>query len=305
MLAPPVIVTAVEPADDELVARLRRHVEVLAGILGERHYRRPSALEAAAAYVERELAGAGYPVESQPFDADGATVRNLEAAHPAAAAGRPGLVIGAHYDTAPGTPGADDNASAVAALIEVARRLRPAALGRPLRFVAFTNEEPPFFGSSLMGSAVHARRCRLRGEKLAGMLCLESLGYFAPNPGGQAWPSSLPKPIRRLLGTRGDFLAMVSNVRSAPLLRRLRRGFRRSSDLPLRAGVVPGWVRGVHLSDHASYHAAGYPAVMLTDTAAYRNPHYHRPSDLPATLDYQRLASAVRGVTGAVKGMNG
>ena len=273
---------------------------MLAGILGERHYRRPSALDAAAAYVSRELAAVGYAVDEQPFDAAGVTVRNLEAAHPSAADELPGLIVGTHYDTAPGTPGADDNASAVAALIEVARLLRPARPRRPLRFVAFANEEPPFLGTTLMGSAVHARRCRARGETLIGMICLESLGYYAPAPGGQRWPDAIPKPIRRLLGDRGDFLAMVSNLASRRLLRRLRRGFRRSSDLPLRAHALPGWIPAIHLSDHASYWRAGYRAVMATDTAFYRNPHYHRPGDVPATLDYPRLAAAVRGLVGGV-----
>jgi hypothetical protein len=287
-------------AEQELAQRLRVHVERLAGLIGERHLRRRSALEAAAAVIEREFAALGDAVERQTYDAGGGEVANLIVERRGVQ--QPGdiVILGAHYDTVEGTPGADDNASAVAVLIEVARLLRNHLAQRTLRFVAFACEEPPHFYTQTMGSDVYARRCRERGEKLVGALCLEMVGYYSTEPDSQQLPSEVPRILRPAFPHRGDFLASVGNFRSWRLAWAFRRGFKRAVRFPLYSIVLPEAVHSIRLSDNSSFWDYGYPALMLTDTSFLRNPHYHRPTDTPETLDYVRMARAAVGVAGGV-----
>ena len=288
-----------------LAARLRRHVEMLAGLIGPRNLAYPSAYEAARAYVGRELEGCALEVRELPYRCGRAEVANLEAVMPGRRNDLPPLVVGAHYDTCGDTPGADDNASAVAGLIEMARALASApgvGARRPIRFVAFANEEPPYFMSEQMGSLVYARACRARGERLLGMICLEMIGYFQTGKGSQPYPPQLPAPMRLLLPSRASFLVLISDMACSRLTYRLRRkiGVNARLDqtlpkMPIFAfGLPPMMTGGVHmLSDHWSFRQAGYAATMATDTALVRNPHYHLATDRPETLDYERLAQAV------------
>ena len=299
-----------------LETNLRRHVDALAGVIGERNLvRHPGALEAAARYVEDALRSFGLSPEAQTFRAAGQPVRNIEAA--IAGSRRPGKVwvLGAHYDSAPGTPGADDNASAVAALLEVTRLLAvgssassPSSSSRPprdtVRFVAFANEEPPFYKGPEMGSLVYARRCRQRGEDVAGMVNLEMVGYFRPGE-PQAYPPGLDSPLLRpMLREPADFVGFVGDVRSFFLTRKCNALFRAVTDLPSIWAAGPAFA-GADMSDHWSFWEQKYRAVMVTDTSFFRNPHYHKTTDTPDTLDYPALAKVTAGIAGVMRGLAG
>jgi len=286
---------------DALADNLRRHVDRLAGVIGPRHPGRPLSLVAAAELVARELAAAGYDVERQPYVAHDRDVENLVAELPGTARPDEIVVVGAHYDTERGTPGADDNASAVAVLLEAARAMRSAACERTVRFVAFTCEEAPHFYTSDMGSQVYARRCRARGERVVAMLSLEMLGYYSSAPGSQQAPPSLPRFLRWILPGTADFVAAVGNLPSWRLLWRFRRGFKRAVAFPLFSICLPEFVREIRLSDNSSFWDQGYPALMVTDTSFLRNPHYHEPTDTPETLDYGRMSLVTRGVVGGLR----
>ncbi len=283
-------------SESVLIDNLRRHVDRLAGAIGPRHTGLPSALAAAATLVERELVSAGYVVERQNYLAGGQEVSNLIAELPGSGRADEIVVVGAHYDTVPTTPGADDNASAVAVLLEVARLMRTWQTERTIRFVAFTCEESPHFHTGEMGSQAYAGRCRSLGERVVGMLCLEMVGFYSSAPDSQRIPSAIPSFLRWIFPPRGDFLAAVGNLRSWKLLWKFRRGFRRTKRCPLFAIVLPEAIRDIRRSDNSSFWDQSYPALMLTDTSYLRNPHYHLATDTPETLDYKRMGAVVRGV---------
>jgi Zn-dependent M28 family amino/carboxypeptidase len=170
-----------------------------------------------------------------------------------------------------------------------------------VRFVAFACEEPPYFNYDSMGSQHHARQARLRGEKIAGMLCLEMVGYFSDKPGSQQIPPTIPRLMRPLFPRRGNFLAAVGNLPSWKLAWQFRRGFKRGTRLPLFSIVLPERIHEIRLSDNSSFWDQGYPALMLTDTSFLRNPHYHQATDTPETLDYARMADVTLGVAAAIQ----
>jgi Zn-dependent M28 family amino/carboxypeptidase len=276
--------------------RLQRHVEWLAGGIGERNVWRPAALAAAAAYIRGEFEALGLEVRAQRYRALGVDCENLEVVLPGRSAPGEIVLVGAHYDTVRGTPGADDNASGVAALIEIARALRAAPLARTLKLVAFVNEEAPFFFWGEMGSKVYARAARRRGDDIRLMLSLEMLGCYDDTPGSQAYPPLL----KWFYPERGNFIAFVSNLASRRALRGLVGAFRAHSDFPAESLAAPALVPGVAWSDQLSFWRAGYRAVMVTDTAFYRNRDYHRASDAPARLRYPEMARVVEGLAAAV-----
>jgi hypothetical protein len=281
-----------------MTERLFGHVDVLASLIGERNSRRPSAIEAAKVYISRQLMEAGYAVAEQPYAVSSRAAVNLEVTLAGTRPELPELVVGAHYDSAVGTPGADDNASAVAALIEIARAMKDFQPRRTVRFVFFDTEEMPHFMLNEMGSQQHAALCRREGRRLRGMICLESIGYFArPQPAGGApgWAVKLLRPLG------GRHVVLVSNLRSAPFCYALfwalfRAGWWRTITLAL-----PSRIKLIHLSDHRGYWEHGYRAAMVTDTALLRNPNYHEPTDLPQTLDFARLAKLTTALIGAIQ----
>jgi len=277
-----------------LADRLRRHVNTLAGEIGERHVWRPKALEAAARYIEAEFSAVGYEVASQAYETHGVSCRNLEVTVPGAS--KAIVLAGAHYDTVAGSPGADDNASGVAGLIEIARALRPLQPACAVKLVAFVNEEPPFFFFGEMGSKVYAEAARRRGDDIRAMLSLEMLGCYSDARGSQAYPPFL----KWLYPDRGDFIAFVSNLRSRGVLDEVVRAFRAGSDFPAERLASPGFVPGVSWSDQLSFWRAGYPAVMVTDTAFYRYPHYHQPTDTPDRIAFPEMARVVDGLAKAI-----
>ena len=271
---------------------LRAHVEALAGTIGERHVFRPHALAAAADYIDAAWRAQGYVPERETFTANGVGCANLVIT-------RPGpvdeiLLIGAHYDTVRGSPGADDNASGVAGLLELSHAFTAVTPSVTVRLVAFTNEEPPFFFTRQQGSVVHARAARARGERIALMVSLEMLGYYDDRPGSQHYPPL----FRWFYPDRGDFLGFVGDLRSRAAMRKAAAAFRAAGDLPLETCATLRWIPGVGSSDHAPFWRQGYRAFMATDTAYHRNPHYHTAGDVPGTLDYGRFAAAVAGLAG-------
>lgn len=288
---------ALPPSSDRETAvetALRGHVQKLAGTIGERHVRKPEALRAAAAYIEAELRSYGYKVGEQKFATDGVMVRNLEVERPGVRDAGSILIVGAHYDTARGTPGANDNGSGVAATLVLARRLAREVnpLGQTVRFVFWANEEPPYFQTDQMGSLVYARRCHERKERIAGVLSLETLGYYTDVPETQHYPAL----IRGDYPDRGNFVTFVADRTSRPLLESAIGAFRRNSAFPSEGLAAPAWMEGIGWSDHWSFWQQEVQAVMVTDTAPFRYPHYHQSTDTPDQVVYDRLARVVTGL---------
>ncbi len=275
-----------------LQTALVEHVHELATTIGERNVFRPDALAAAANYIEQAFTAAGYTVERQAYDVGDIICANLIVEIPGRT--RPGeiVVVGAHYDTVRGSPGANDNASGMAAVLALARRWHGTKPDRTLRFVAFVNEEPPFFRTPRMGSVVYARRCAERGENIVAMLTPETIGYYSDERGSQRYPP----PFSLFYPNRGDFIAVVGNWRSRALVRRAVRTFRHTTDFPSEGAAPPGWIPGVGWSDHWAFWQQGYPGIMFTDTAPFRYPHYHRATDTADQIDYDRFTRVVSGI---------
>ena len=283
---------------DVIRANLTRHLTYLSVTLGDRSVCRPGNLKAAEDYVSQNFAAMGYTPRRQGF-----TYLNEEVGNIIAGDENPGgyYILGAHYDTVAGTPGADDNASGVAVLLEAARLARNLTPPRPWAFIGFTCEEPPAFATPAMGSRVYAQQARRQNAKISGMLCLEMVGYYSNTPGSQ----SLPLPLK-LLGypTTGNFIGLVSDRRSRPLMVRLAAAIKGAGPLPAVTLSVPfeGHILPeVRLSDHASFWDEGYPAVMLTDTAFMRNPNYHGPGDVMDHLDLPAMTELTRGLVNFIE----
>ncbi len=283
--------------------RLRGHVEQLAARIGERNLGRPGTLEAAADYIEAQWRSNGYEVRRQVYEVHGVASANLEATLAGDARAQEILVIGAHYDTVPGSPGANDNASGVAALLEIASALRTLRPNLTLRFVAFVNEEQPFFMTHRQGSRVYAREARARGEDIRLMVALETIGYYSDAPGSQRYPPL----FGYFYPNRANFVGLVSDFRSRRTMRRLARAFREASNFPLQHVATFRFIPGVAWSDHLSFWSEGYRAVMVTDTAFNRYAYYHSAEDTPDKLTYVPFAQVTTGLARAFSAlaMNG
>ena len=287
-------------ASDEVTTHLKRDVAVLAGDFGERNLRdskRRGALQAAREYIAGELAAAGHTVSRQTYVVGDAHAENLEVEVRGTDMADEIIVVGAHYDTAENTPGANDNASGVAALLAIARHpLSGIAWRRTVRLVAFCTEEPPFTRTAEMGSWIYARACRRHGDAIAGMLSLETLGYYADSH----HPEHAPFPLRHASPWRPDFLAVLGNLSSRELVAQVVSAFEETANIRCVGAALPGILPGVRSSDHWSFWKEGYRAVMLTDTAWLRYRHYHRPSDTPDKLDFRRLTKVISSVAHAL-----
>jgi len=263
----------------------------LAGEIGERNLSHYPRLLEAAHYVETELTGAGYQVRRDSYEIEGKTCSNLEVE--LGGVSRDIVLIGAHYDSVFGSPGANDNASGVAALLALARRFATTHNSKTVRFVAFVNEEPCYFLTAQMGSYVYAARCRQRGDQISAMISLETIGYFSNRAGSQRYPV----PGLGLLYPRtGNFIGFVGNVPSRALLRAALGEFRQRARIPSEGAALPAMVPGVGWSDQWSFWHYGYPGIMITDTAPFRYPHYHADSDTPEKLDYDSMTHVVSGI---------
>ena len=286
--------------ETELRGRLEFHVRTLAGDIGERNVLTPNALARAEEYIRRVFDGSGYLVAEQTYDIPlepSLTVRNIEVEISGTAAPGDIVIIGAHYDTVPGCAGANDNTTGIAGVLELARLLSGRTMDRTVRLVAFVNEEPPFFRTDLMGSRVYARRCRERDENVVAMLSLETIGFYADEPGSQKYPF----PFSQFYPDTGNFIGFVGNLGSGSLTRRAIRAFRESTEFPSEGIAAPAWIPGIGWSDHWSFWREGYPGVMITDTAPFRYPHYHTPQDTPDRIDYDRFTRVVMGVARVVE----
>lgn len=282
-----------------LEQRLMAHVRVLAETIGERNLHHPTALRAAAEYVRRVWRDQGFEVGEERFEVLGQACMNLAVEQKGTE--RPGTIVlvGAHYDSVIGSPGANDNATGVAVLLEMSRAMRGEPLSRTVRFVAFVNEEPPYFLTEHMGSREHARRARQRGEDIAVMLSLETLGYYSSAARSQRYPF----PLGAFYPRTGNFLGVVANLPSRRLLVGFLEHFMSVSDFPVEGIATFEWIPGINWSDHWSFWKEGYPALMLTDTAPFRYPEYHSLRDLPGKVNGPEFARAAYGIIQAVRRM--
>jgi hypothetical protein len=294
---------------DEIALReeLRANVQKLAGEIGERNMWHYAQLNAAADFIEASFSQAGLRTRRDSYETGGQPCHNIEAEIPG---NRPEIiVIGAHYDSVFGSPGANDNGSGAAAVLALAKRFAareteqsPAGRtpNKTLRFVAFVNEEPPYFLSGEMGSQVYARRCKERGEKISAMISLETIGYFSDAPHSQTYPS----PGLGLFYPKvGNFIGFVSNVQSRALLRRVIALFRKHAKISSEGASLPAFIPGVSWSDQWSFWQHGYPAIMVTDTAPFRYPYYHSSNDTPDKLDYDRFTLVVSGMEKVIQAL--
>jgi Zn-dependent M28 family amino/carboxypeptidase len=285
-------------ADQEIVENnLRKTVSYVAGHIGERSVIAYDNLQKTAQFIEISFHAMGYDVHSQDYTAQMRKVRNLVAELPGSSKANEIIVIGAHYDTVDDCPGADDNTSGVAGLLELARLLHGSHPERTIRFVAFVNEEPPWFQTKDMGSLVYAKELKRRNENVISAMSLETIGMYSDEEGSQQYPAVLGS----LYPKQGNFIAFVGNVSSAALVRRSVASFRRTVSFPAEGAAAPAAITGVSWSDQWSFWEEGYPAVMVTDTAPFRNANYHRPTDTPDTLDYKRMALVVSGLKAVVE----
>ncbi len=276
---------------------LKRHVVALAGAIGERNVWRPGTLTRAAEHIENTWRDQGYSVRRQTFTAAGQEIANLEVVRTGKDRPQEIIVVGAHYDTVEFSPGANDNGSGVAALLELSRHFAAVETARTIAFVTFVNEEPPFFETEQQGSRVYAVAARRLGNDIRGMLSLETMGYFSDAPGSQKYP----RFFRWFYPNKGNFIGFVSDLKSRGLLNRMVKAFRANTDFPAECCATWSGVPGVGWSDHASFWAHGYRAIMVTDTAPYRYPHYHSELDTPDRLDYASLARVTAGLRGVVE----
>ncbi len=290
------VAPALDARQQRIARQLRADVDRLVMTIGQRNLAHPTRLKQAAEYVTQRLADLGCRVTTQSYDVGEHRCHNLVVE----AIGRDDpnqiVVIGAHYDSVHGSRGADDNASGVAVLLTLAEAFANAQPGRTLRFVAFVNEEPPHFQTDAMGSLVYARACAQRREKIFAMIALDGVGYFDDDPNSQHYPP----PFNMFYPNTGNFIGFVSRVADRDLVRRCVGVFREYATLASEGGVGPQFIAGVGWSDHGSFWQCGYPAILVTDSLPFRNPHYHGASDLPRTLDYRRMTYLADGLTAVV-----
>lgn len=293
--------SALNSEQQALAKRLERDVRHLAETIGPRHVGEADSLDAAADFIRKRLVDLGYKPDEQTYRLGEVTCRNIAVEIPGAAEAESIVLVGAHYDTVPDSPGADDNASAVAALLAIAGSLRASEPGKTIRFVWFANEEPPHFQTPQMGSYVYAKACRERGDRIVAMLALDGLGHYSDEPESQRYPP----PFDMLYPDRGNFIAFVTRLKDRALLRRCAAAFREHAEFPSEAGAVPAFLPGVSWSDHWAFWQFDYPAVMVTDTLPFRNPHYHTAEDTPDRLDYDRMALVTEGLLAVVRASAG
>ena len=288
--------TSLSPSEITLRDELKADVEKLGGEIGERNMIRYAQLDATTQFIEKCFFDAGLQPRRDTYELEGHACHNIEVEIRGA---RPEIVlVGAHYDSVFGAPGANDNGSGVAAILALARRFSGKTNEKTLRFVAFVNEEPPFFQTPQMGSFVYASRCKSRGDQITAMISLETIGYFSDAPNSQIYPV---RGLGIFYPRVGNFIGFVGNLHSRPLLRRMLSTFRAQEKIPSEGAALPSFIAGVAWSDQWSFWQHGYPGIMVTDTAPFRYPHYHRSSDTPDKLDYDRFALVVSGIEQVVR----
>lgn len=291
----PLRVPAVDPT------RLEKHVRYFAEDLLPRDWKHPESLDKGAEYIRDEFTASGAKASEQSYSMEGQTYRNMIGSFGPDVGAT--IVVGAHYDAAGELPGADDNASSVAGLLELARLLGNTPPSVPVELVAFTLEEPKALGgvglfrSPFGGSAVHAASLVKEQKKIRIVIDLEMIGFFSDDDGSQSYPVGL---LSLIYPSRGDFITIIGKLGQGTSVRRVKSAMRAASSLPVYSMSAPAFVEGIDWSDHTNYWNAGYEAVMISDTAFYRNTAYHTIHDTPDRLDFKRMAMAVQGVYAAV-----
>jgi Zn-dependent M28 family amino/carboxypeptidase len=299
-----------ELGEDELTIshNLKKHVQFLAGSLGERNMAHTESLEKAAAYFEKNFRNFSGKVSSQIYDLKAEAwfsssrqkdykPRNIEVEFLGQVYSNEIIVVGAHYDSVIGSPGANDNATGAAGLLEIGGILSKKKMKRTVRLVAFVNEEPPYFKTENMGSYVYAQRSWERREKILGMISLETLGYYSDKKGSQKYPF----PLGLFKPDKGNFVAFVSNIHSKPLLNKIVTRFRDRAEFPSDGVVAPQIITGIDWSDQWSFWKFNYPAPMVTDTGPFRYPFYHSLKDTSDKVHYDRLARVVLGISKVIE----
>jgi len=283
----------------ETANHLSQHVKYLSATIGERNLSRAGTLQAATDYLQNQLKLAGFSVREQTYLVQGNQVCNLEVTLRGSDEAGETVVVGAHYDSVAGSPGANDNASGVAAVLELARIWKGATHRRKIRLVFFVNEEPPSFQTADMGSLVYARQLRSEHVPVSAMISLETIGFYSDVPGSQKYPA--------LLGLfypdRGNFIGFVGNPESRTLVRQSIRKFRETTNFPSEGVAAPADWPGVGWSDHWSFWSEQYPAIMVTDTAVYRYPYYHTSFDTADRVNFENMARVVDGVRRVVESL--
>ena len=278
--------------DLETAKRFENHVTQLCSHPAGRNYIEKQGLEAARQYIAGQLTLSGYQVAFQEYTISGDTFFNIEATHVGTTHPEEIIVVGAHYDAVIGAPGANDNGSGIAAMLELAERFRNKTLPRTFRFVAFVNEEPPHFMGSQMGSYVYAKQAAKEKQRILAMFSLETVGYYSEAAGSQHYP-----PFFNLFYPKqGNFITFVGNLRSRSLVTRSLNTFRNHAQFPSEGIAAPAFIPGINWSDHWSFWKQGYPAIMITDTAPYRYPYYHTAGDTPDKVNYKKMVPLVHGL---------
>ncbi len=284
---------AAEQENIDFEAALKKHVEHLATTIGERNLDHYDELCEAADYIETEFKNYGLLPTRQAFEVKGLDCFNIAAEIKGTTKPEEILIIGGHYDSAQGTPGANDNGSGTAAMLALAQHFRDTKPDRTLRFVAFTNEEPPYFQTrDEMGSWVYAEMCRLEDQNIVGVISLETMGYFTDKKNSQHYPF----PLDRMYPSTGNFIGFVGDIGSGKMMQKVLKSFKKNCEVPAEGAALPGNIPGVGWSDHWSFWQEGYVGIMITDTAPYRYPHYHKATDTPDKLNYPVFEKVVEGL---------
>jgi len=283
----------------EIANHLSQHVKYLSETIGERNLTKAGTLQATTDYLQSQLELNGYSVKKQTYSVQGQQVRNLEVIIPGRDATEEAVVVGAHYDSVAGSPGANDNASGVAAVLELAHIWQGAPQRKPIRLVLFVNEEPPYFQTGDMGSLVYARHLQSEHFPVSAMISLETIGYFSDVAGSQKYPDMMGL----FYPDRANFIAFVGNPESRNLVRRSIRKFRETTQFPSEGIAAPSGWPGVGWSDHWSFWQQNYPAIMVTDTALFRYRYYHTPFDTPDRVDFDKMARVVQGVQRVIESL--
>jgi hypothetical protein len=281
--------------EKSIESNCRKHIDMLAAQIGERHFALPHKLAESVDYLRNELTACGYNVEAHEFRLPEGTGTNLVATLPGRS--RRMFVIGAHYDSIPGCAGANDNASGTAAVLELGRLLAGNPLDMTLRFVLFANEEHVGTPAEHMGSYLYARHCHAVGDEIAGMWSLETIGYFSEEKDSQHYPS----PLDVFYPTTGNFIGFIGNELSSHWIRSSVRAFRQVAEVPSQGIAAPITFKDVDRSDHWGFCQFGYPALMVTDTANFRYPHYHTAGDTADRVNYEQLARLITGLAATIR----
>jgi len=299
VLFQPVWVSAQQSPVAVSVSALEEHVYALTGTPQPRNFQHSHSLDSAGSYIESIFEGYTARVERQNYKGTAGDFFNVIARFGPEEGKR--IVVGAHYDVCYDQPGADDNASGVAGMLELARLLseNESVLQQPVELVAFSLEEPPFFRTYEMGSFIHAKSLKDAGAEVEMMLSVEMIGYYSDEKGSQGYPLGIMKAV---YPSKANYIAVVGKLGGGKPIRRAKRAMRKYTDIPCRSMSGPSFIPGIDFSDHLNYWHFGFPAAMITDTSFYRNDNYHQETDTPETLNFEKMAEVVKGIYHAVIG---